>query len=374
MKVLITGGAGFIGTHLSRSLLRQGHEVTVLDNFSPQIHGETADVAADVRDHLRLVRGDVQDEGAWRAALAAQDAVVHLAAETGTGQSMYQVNHYADVNLSGTAKFLQLMVSGEFSVRSVVVASSRAVYGEGAYRCMEHGVVFPKGRLVEDLKAGFFEPRCPQCAAACAVVPTPEAAPLQPASFYGLTKQVQEQMVLMYAEALGINGFAMRYQNVYGPGQSLKNPYTGILAIFSNQARANQPIYVFEDGLESRDFAYIDDVVEATVRCVTAEKKSPAAFNVGTGVPVTVKDVVSAIIQFFGSSSPVAVNGAFRIGDIRHSLADLTRIQSELNFVPKVAFEDGVREFLQWSASQEPSESRYEQSLAEMRAKGLMYA
>jgi len=188
-----------------------------------------------------------------------------------------------------------------------------------------------------------------------------------------LTKQVQEQMVLMYAVTLGINGFALRYQNVYGPGQSLRNPYTGILAIFSNQARANEPIYIFEDGRESRDFVYIDDVVEATDRCVAAPAQQPAALNVGTGIPVTVADVVKQIVTHFSSQSQVAVTGAFREGDIRHNCADIEKLRSTLGFVPNWRFEDGIRNFLDWAGGQQLEDRKYEQSLDEMRNKGLLH-
>jgi dTDP-L-rhamnose 4-epimerase len=223
------------------------------------------------------------------------------------------------------------------------------------------------------MKAGDFEPKCPFCRAAIVMVPTTEDAPYRPSSFYGLTKQVQEQIVLMYAATLGINGFALRYQNVYGPGQSLKNPYTGILAVFSNQARANEPIYVFEDGTESRDFVYIDDVVEATVRCIEADAQPPIALNVGTGVPVSVSTVVESIVGYFRSTSRVCVNGAFRQGDIRHNCADVTRLRRTLGFVPSRTFEEGVREFLAWADSQDVPQHLYEGSLREMREKGLMH-
>lgn len=289
MKILITGGAGFIGSRLARQLLARGHELSILDNFSPQIHGTDAHLADDLRPSVRLFRGDVGDKELCRKALDGQDALVHLAAETGTGQSMYSVRKYADVNIGSTATLMELLLSGKFPIQSLVVASSRSIYGEGAAICAEHGLVYPGPRSVEAMRSSRFEPTCPSCGRDTAMTPTTEEAPFRPASFYGLTKQVQEQMILMYAATLGINGFALRYQNVYGPGQSLKNPYTGILAIFSNQARANEPIYIFEDGEESRDFIYIEDVVEVTARCVEAPAQPPIALNVGTGRAVTVR-------------------------------------------------------------------------------------
>lgn len=371
--VLITGGAGFIGSHVARRLLSIGYGVSILDNFSQQIHGNNAELPADLRKAVKLFRGDVCDANLCARALEDQQVLVHLAAETGTGQSMYRVRHYTDVNIGATSSLMELLLTGKYPVRSVVVASSRAVYGEGAARCLEHGVVYPDARSKEAMEAGDFEPKCPACGQATTMVWTSEEALLHPSSLYGLTKQVQEQMVLMYAATLGMNGFALRYQNVYGPGQSLKNPYTGILAIFSNQARANEPIYIFEDGRESRDFVYVDDVVEATLRCIEAPAQKPVALNVGTGIPVTVAEVVKQTLAYFSSSSEVTVTGAFREGDIRHNCASVEKLQTTLGFVPSTPFENGLREFLAWAGGQRLEERNYEQSLVEMRRMGLMH-
>ena len=372
-RVLITGGAGFIGSRVARRLLKAGYEVSILDIFNPQIHGHNTELPADLRDSVQLFRGDVRDAGLCASALEGQHVLVHLAAETGTGQSMYRVRHYTDVNIGGTSILMELLLTGKYSVRNVVVASSRAVYGEGATQCMEHGIVYPGVRSKTAMEAGDFEPKCPRCGHPTGMIPTPEEAPLRPSSLYGLTKQVQEQMVLMYATMLGINGFALRYQNVYGPGQSLKNPYTGILAIFSNQARANEPIYIFEDGRESRDFVYVDDVVEVTLRCIEAPRQRPAVLNVGTGIPVTVREVVEYIIRYFASHSEVTTTGAFREGDIRHNCANVEMLQATLGFVPSMRFEEGVRQFLGWASGQQLNERCYEESLFEMRKMGLMH-
>jgi dTDP-L-rhamnose 4-epimerase len=373
LNVLITGGAGFIGSRLSRRLLAAGHEVSVLDNFSPQIHGENSELPAGLRGSVRLFRGDVRDVDLCARALEGQEILVHLAAETGTGQSMYRVRQYADVNIGGTAGLMELILTGKYSLRTLMVASSRAVYGEGAAQCPEHGTVYPEARSRTAMEKGEFEPKCPRCGCATTLLPTPEQAPFRPSSMYGLTKQVQEQMVLMYAATLGTNGFALRYQNVYGPGQSLKNPYTGILAIFSNQARANLPIHLFEDGKESRDFVYVDDAVEATMRCIEAPAQKPIALNVGTGAAVTVAEVVKRIVDYFSSSSPVRVTGEFRQGDIRHSCACVEKLQSTLGFSAAWRFEKGLREFLAWASSQRLQSGAYEESLAEMRQCGLMH-
>lgn len=374
MNVLVTGGAGFIGTHLTRRLLRAGCAVSILDNFSSQVHAQAQELASDLNDHVELFRGDVRDLDLVSRALDKQDVVVHLAAETGTGQSMYKIFQYQSVNIGGTAAILDFLVNRPTGrVSKVVVASSRAVYGEGKYRCDEHGVVYPGQRVLGDLQAGRYEPRCPVCGAACISEPTPEDSPLNPLSFYGLTKQVQEQMVLLFARARRFSGYVLRYQNVYGPGQSLHNPYTGILAIFSNLARSNSPIQIFEDGKESRDFVYVEDVVEATWRCVGASANSGEIFNIGTGQKTTVLQVVEEIVGFFGSKSDIFTTGAFRQGDIRHNFADLSKVREAIGFEPRVRFREGLHKFLNWVASQEKLAAAYESSLQEMRERGLLH-
>jgi dTDP-L-rhamnose 4-epimerase len=374
LNILITGGAGFIGSRLARSLLQQGHSVTVLDNFNPQIHGGNTELTANLRQSVRLVRGDVRDREVWASTLPGHQVIVNLAAETGTGQSMYEVAKYEQVNLAGTALLYDLLGrNADHGVERIVVASSRAIYGEGAYQCPEHGQVYPQARTSSEKNSGHFDPLCPICSALCPSVPTPETAPFQPSSFYGLTKQVQEQMTLLFGEVLNIPSFALRYQNVYGPGQSLKNPYTGILAIFSNLARVGADINVFEDGEESRDFVYIDDVVRATVACVNSPEKRSYAVNVGSNERTSVMQVAQAVNRYFGGKSKVQVTGAFRDGDIRHGMADLERARALLGYEPRVKFEDGLRSFLAWAEESEPELSGYERSLEEMKDRGLLH-
>jgi len=374
LKVLISGGAGFIGSNLARHLLTQGHSVTIADNFSPQIHGQNSDLPADLRQDIRLVRGDVRDGDVWESALPGQNAVVHLAAETGTGQSMYEVSRYEQVNLAGTANLYQWLTSNaRHGLERVVVASSRAIYGEGAYRCATDGVIYPRSRSTADKSAGRFDPLCPLCGGPCESVATPEDAPFQPSSFYGLTKQVQEQMTMLFGGVLGIPSFALRYQNVYGPGQSLKNPYTGILAIFSNLARSGKPINIFEDGAESRDFVYIDDVVRATAACLECTSQSTHVLNVGSNERTTVMQVAEAINRFFGGRSTVTVSGAFREGDIRHGMADLKRAMELIAYQPQWQFDAGLQNFLNWAAESDPQTAGYEDSLREMKQRGLLH-
>lgn len=372
--VLITGGAGFIGQRVARALLQQNVKVRIFDNFSPQIHA-TDVLTDDLEEHVEVIKADVRDRDALKRALPGVDTVVHLAAETGTGQSMYEIARYFSVNVQGTATLLDLLQNDDCgkSLRSIVVASSRAVYGEGAYQCATHGIVFPEQRTRERMSASAFEPVCPVCGSPVSLLPTPESAPFMPMSMYGLTKQVQEQAVLLFARTRGINGFGLRYQNVYGPGQSLKNPYTGILAVFSNLARQNHGIEIYEDGLESRDFVYIDDVVEATIRSISYSGQFVGALNVGSGQATSVMTVAQEIKAYFDSSSTIKVTGAFRMGDIRHNIADVSKLVQVLGFVPGVPFKQGLANFLGWAAEQAPEDkAAYLRSVNELAARGLM--
>lgn len=372
--VLITGGAGFIGQRVARALLNHGTQVRILDNFSPQIHA-TEILPGDLSEQVELIKADVRDRDAMAQALQGVDGLIHLAAETGTGQSMYEIDRYFSVNVQGTATMLDLLQNTNCApdLNNIVIASSRAVYGEGAYHCAIHGMVFPEQRTRLHMSAGAFEPLCPVCSSSVSLLPTPESSPFMPMSMYGLTKQVQEQAVLMFARTRGINGFGLRYQNVYGPGQSLKNPYTGILAVFSNLARQNQGIEIYEDGLESRDFVYIDDVVEATVRSINYSDQFVGALNVGSGQSTSVMTVAEEIKAYFYSDSTIKVTGAFRIGDIRHNIADVSRLEQVLDFVPSVQFKQGLANFLDWAAEQAPEDkAAYTRSVNELAARGLM--
>lgn len=372
--VLITGGAGFIGSNLALALVRAGHSVTVLDRLSEQIHGpvpEKSPLLSSIVDKVRFLRGDVRDERALISSLEGVRTVVHLAAETGTGQSMYDVRRYSDVNVGGTALLLDLIANGKTVVEKLVVASSRAIYGEGKYSCPEHGFVFPDSRLVEDMEKGDFEVHCPVCRVVCSMEQTDEDSALRPISVYGVTKLAQEQMVLAIARSAGLSAFALRYQNVFGPGQSLSNPYTGILSIFSTRIRNGLPINIFEDGAESRDFVYIDDVVAATKAAVEHEGHAVLSLNVGTGKRTDVLTVARLLSRHLGREVPVEVSGRFRLGDIRHNVADISRIRAALGFEPRVGIEEGLRRFTEWVSLQRVEADTYDASIEELRRKGL---
>jgi dTDP-L-rhamnose 4-epimerase len=374
-KILITGGAGFIGSSLALQLIAKGHEITVLDNLSPQIHGEGGNsvLYQSIKDKVTFILGDVQDKSVWEKALPGQQIVVHLAAETGTGQSMYQIERYTNVNVSGTSIFLDMLTNTKHSVEKVIVASSRAIYGEGKYWSPElQKEVYPLGRTEEDMLKGDFEIKCPFTGVTASMLPTDEWSRIQPNSIYGLTKYHQEQAIMIACTALGIPAVAFRYQNVYGPGQSLSNPYTGILSIFSTRIKGGKDINIFEDGLESRDFVFIDDVIAATIAGIEKPEANFQSFNVGTGVATSVMQVAQTLCKNYGIEVPIKISGQFRKGDIRHNVADLSHIKNRLGFEPKVTFEQGIRQFTDWVNEQEMQKDLYEQSLQEMREKGLL--
>jgi dTDP-L-rhamnose 4-epimerase len=374
-RILITGGAGFIGSNLALALHAKGYEVTALDSLSPQIHGEdpmSSPLVKPLEGKARLVHASVMDRDVMAEELAKTDIVVHYAAETGTGQSMYNVHNYSDVNIGGTSLMLDLLGNIEHSVKRLVVASSRSIYGEGRYQNAAGDYVYPGTRVEKDLLEGKFDPLDPQSGAAYTLCATDEDSKIHPSSVYGITKQVQEQLVMTVCPLLGIEPVALRYQNVYGPGQSLSNPYTGILSIFSNLIMSGKAINIFEDGLESRDFVFISDVVAATMLAIEHENAPGFTYNVGAGVATNVLEVVENLIAAYEMETEWSVSGEFRLGDIRHNYADLSLIGDRLGFEPKVSFAEGIRQFASWAATQGPRASAYEKSLEEMKERGLM--
>lgn len=374
-NILISGGAGFIGSNLALKLIKKGYTITVLDNLSPQIHGNSPETTSplynSIKNEVKFIKGTVTSRADWEKALIGQDIVVHYAAETGTGQSMYEIQKYTDVNIGGTAILLDLLANQPGLVKKVVVASSRSIYGEGKYLSEEFGVVYPEHRKEADMRMNNFEVTYPGSKQPLKLLPTDEISRIHPSSVYGITKQNQEQMVMTVCPTIGIAPVAFRYQNVYGPGQSLSNPYTGILSIFSTRIRNNNGINIFEDGKESRDFVYIDDVVDATILGIEQDAANGEIFNVGSGTPVDVLTVARALITNYGIDVPVTISGNYRMGDIRHNFADLAKISATLGFYPKFEFHAGLKYFTDWVLQQAIQEDKYAQSIEEMKAKGL---
>jgi len=372
-KILITGGAGFIGSRLCEKLYDKGYNITILDNLSPQIHGiSKSSLLKKIEGKCTFIKGDVRNKKDWEKAITGQEIIIHLAAETGTGQSMYELEKYNDVNIIGTAHMLEILANTQHTIQKLVIASSRAIYGEGKYLCTTHGDIFPTQRKELDMNNGEFSPKCNICDTELNLLATDENSKIHPSSIYGITKQHQEQMVMLIGKTLSIPAVALRYQNVYGPGQSLSNPYTGILSIFSTRILNGNNLDIYEDGLESRDFVFIDDAVDATILGIEKEEANDEVFNVGSGEATTVKEVADSLKKFYNSDINISISGKYRLGDIRHNYADLTKAKNLLGFSPKYDFQEGIFEFVKWVKNQEIKEDKYDKSIAELKSKGLI--
>ncbi|MGZ3769084.1 MAG: SDR family NAD(P)-dependent oxidoreductase [Bdellovibrio sp.] len=376
-KILITGGAGFIGSRLAKALTNNGYEVVVMDNLSAQIHGAfPTSFPEGLSGSVTFLRGDVSKLEDWERALVGVDAVAHLAAETGTAQSMYQISHYNKINSQGTALLFEALSRNKGQVKRIVLASSRSIYGEGAYSCdcnkARGSHIYPQTRTIDDLQKKQWEPRCPYCHKPAMPVATPEDARISPASIYAATKYAQEDLVRIGCSAIGISSVILRFQNVYGEGQSLNNPYTGILSIFSTRIRRNLSLPIFEDGKESRDFVHVSDVVNALTKALIADVPNGSVYNVGSGKPSSVIEVANLLVAKFKGKTAPHITGEFRIGDIRHCYADLTLIKKDLDFQTQVSLSDGLDRFANWVQSESLPEDGLDKANQELRARGLM--
>ena len=372
MKILITGGAGFIGNALAKRLVSEGHGVTIIDNLARQIHGNIPLVAG--LDSVRYERIDVRDLGSSNDIVEGCDIVFHFAAETGTAQSMYRIQHYVGVNELGTAALLEAIAKCVRKPARVILASSRSVYGEGAYKrrdAIDQNIIQPTSRSREQLSLSDWELRDLD---GCELtpVPTPETVQFAPGSIYAATKASQELLLRAAGQALGFSPIIFRFQNVYGEGQSLINPYTGIISIFFNRARQGLEIPIYEDGLESRDFIHIDDIIDALLTSMTASVAPGTTMNLGSGSPVTVLELASLLMKCSGQEVPIHVTGQFRIGDIRHCYADTSKAQQLLGFVPQVSLEKGLKRFCNWASGQPVHADGLEKATIELRARNLM--
>ncbi|MDQ0649990.1 NAD-dependent epimerase/dehydratase family protein [Pseudomonas cedrina] len=372
--ILVTGGAGFIGSHLVPKLLASGFKVRILDSLSVQVHGEVpVDLEWLTSDGVEFIRGDVTRSSDWERALVGVYGIVHLAAETGTGQSMYQVAKYNEVNTQATALLLDVLGRVSHQVKRVVLASSRSIYGEGAYvHSVTNQRIFPVARSAEMLAKAQWEPVCPDTGAVLNLVATKETDLVSPASIYAATKYAQEDLLRIGCQAMGIGYAIFRLQNVYGERQSLNNPYTGILSIFSTKIRMDSQLPLFEDGEESRDFVHVDDVTDALLKGITVNPAPNAAINVGSGLATSVRTVAEELTRAFGKEPNVVVTGQFRVGDIRHNYADITRLKNLLGLEPKVTLKEGLQRFANWVLEQPLPEDQLEKANKELRDRKLM--
>lgn len=372
-NILITGGAGFIGSHTADALIERGHRVRVLDKLDPQIHADSANFPAYMHARVECLRGDVCEPSCIREALEGIDVVYHFAAQTGVGQSMYDMRGYVHTNCTGTATLLEAVIKEKYPIKRLVLASSRAVYGEGTHSCPVHGIVYPGVRKREELEHGRFSVTCPVCGKDAAASPTEEDRPLAPVSVYGWTKKQQEEQCQYAAATFGLPVTILRYFNVYGSRQSLNNPYTGVITVFFNRIMSKLPIFLYEQGTPLRDFVHVSDVIRANLLALEhdfdIEPGKP--INVGSGERQSVLDIASALARACGQDANLRASGQFRVGDIHACIADLKRASEVLGYTPGISLEEGMREFVDWAVGQECVDL-YDKTVEELQRYGLL--
>jgi len=367
-NILITGGAGFVGSHLADALVSAGHNVRVFDNLTPQVHGDQ--LPGYLSAEAELIKGDMRDADAVHRALEGIDVVFHLAAAVGVGQSMYEISHYMGANTQGTAVLLQAFLERKNRVQKLVVASSMSIYGEGKYLCAQCGDMAPATRSAEQLKARQWEVFCPQCGEVLTPIPTDESKPVQCSSIYALSKKDQEEMCLLYGRTYGLPVVAFRYFNIYGPRQALSNPYTGVAAIFAARLlNGNHPL-VFEDGKQMRDFVSVHDAVRANLLAMERSEADGRALNIGSGEAISIREVAMALSSALEIYIPAELTGKYRAGDIRHCFGDISAARTLLGYQPAVRFAEGLKELVGWLRSQEPKD-RAAEAVAQLSDYGL---
>lgn len=372
-KILVTGGAGFIGSHLVDDLLAKNHSVVVYDNLEPQVHGDINKPPDYLAKNITFVRGDILDDEKLYSAMKEVDVIFHLAAVMGVGQSMYKIDKFTEVNTLGTAKLLNILVNKPNTVKKFIIASSMSTYGEGRYICETCGKIDPNTRSIQQMTEQNWELNCPNCEKLLKPIPTDEEKFQDCTSIYALTKKEQEQMSLLIGKTYGITTTALRFFNVYGSRQSLSNPYTGVCTIFSNSLlNGNQPI-VFEDGKQSRDFVHVKDITQSLILAMEKSNAKSDIFNVGTGISTTIGDVALTLAKFINPKIQPKILKKFRVGDIRHCIADISKIKSKLGYKPKYSFEMGMKELIEWvKSTKEKNEDKSKLVNDELKGKGLL--
>ena len=369
-QVLITGGAGFVGSHLADGLLAAGHRVRVLDDLTPQVHQDGP--PSYLSTAVDLVVGDVRDPNLLREVLKGVDVIFHFAATVGVGQSMYEISRYMSVNTQGTAELLQAILDTKLPLQKLIVASSMSIYGEGRYVCSACGQpAFPPVRPVSELKAGRWDLHCKLCKGVLQPEPTNETKPSEINSIYALSKRDQEELCLIYGRTYDLPVTALRFFNIYGTRQALSNPYTGVAAIFAARLLNNQAPLVFEDGEQQRDFVSVHDIVRANMLAMEKPESNGEVINIGCGRPIKIRKVAEILAAALGKSELVPViTQKYRSGDIRHCFADLTKARKLLGYEPQVSHEEGFRELAGWLANQQ-ADDKADTMLQELTTYGL---
>jgi dTDP-L-rhamnose 4-epimerase len=368
-RILITGGAGFVGSHLADGLLHEGHEVRILDDLTPQVH--QAGLPDYLSTDVELIRGDVRDPRRLKEALSGVDVVFHFAATVGVGQSMYEISRYMSVNTQGTAELLQAILDARPALDKLIVASSMSIYGEGRYACSTcNRSTAPPVRSNAQLRSGKWDLYCDTCGNVLRPQPTNETKPSEINSFYALSKRDQEEMCLIYGRTYGLPVTALRFFNIYGTRQALSNPYTGVAAIFASRMLNGQAPLVFEDGEQMRDFVSVHDIVRANILATQQPQSDGEVINVGSGRPISIRQVAEILGRALGSTMEPVITRKYRAGDIRHCYADLTKARALLRYEPQVTHEEGFRELAEW-LSQQRAEDKAETMLKELSAYGL---
>jgi dTDP-L-rhamnose 4-epimerase len=372
-NVLITGGAGFIGSHLVDRLIEEKYNVTVSDILEEQVHGKSSKLPKYLNEKTRFVKTSVTNYNDLKDLVKNCEVIFHLGAVVGVGQSMYQIRKYIFNNILGTANLLDILVNCEHSVEKLIIASSNTVYGEGKANCSHCGIVFPLLRNENQLNNKEWENKCPDCGLEIKPVLTDENYPFNSSSIYALSKQSQEQMGLLIGKTYGLNTTVLRFFLVYGPRQALSNPYTGVCSIFSTRLLNRKPPIVFEDGLQSRDFVHINDVCQALVLAMENEAANGEIFNVGTGQPITIKEVAEIITEKINPNLNPLFTHQYRIGDIRHCVADISKIKNKLGYKPNINFKEGIDDLIKWIRNKEfQIKDKSQNALDELKEKGLL--
>lgn len=372
MKVLVTGGAGFVGSHTVDALLEDGHEVRILDNLERQVHGMDQKRPAYLNKEAEFIKGDIRNEADIKKALKGVNVVFHLAALVGVGQSMYDIKRYVEINSLGGAVLLDAIVNEKNNVEKVIVASSMSIYGEGAYNCKSCGTVYPRLRTNEQLKRRSWEMSCPSCNKEVSAIPTNEDKKLYPTSIYAISKRDHEEMFLSIGAAYNIPTVGLRYFNIYGTRQSISNPYTGVVAIFLSRILNNNNPLIFEDGLQSRDFIHVSDIVRANMLAMEMSAADYHVFNVGTGRSLSILEVADILIEEINPELKPKIVNKYREGDIRHCYANTSLIEKGLGFRAEVTFESGLKDLIEW-AKENGAEDRVDRATQELVEKGLAW-